>query len=128
MQNTNSPFSQFVESDNKPKREFLRWNPEESPKILTGFYQGIETIKMSDGTSFEIIRFRDCRHYPSQQTIGDMDFRAYAILKRKCSNYEIGTKLGIEYLGKFPDKTNPTKNFHSFAIYNMNETIEKSPF
>lgn len=119
---SNSVFQNYKESDSL-KREIIRWNPDESPKTLTGFFQGIETIKMSDGTSFDIIRFKNCCHYPSNATIGDIDFRAYAMLKRKCSNYEIGTKLGIEYLGKSPDKNNPTKTIHGFSVYNMNDVI-----
>lgn len=120
MQNTNQPqenrFANFKEVDLTKQELPTRWNTENSPKEFVGTYKGIRTVTMTDGSTFEVIEFKNCFLYPSGATLGDYDLRSYAVLKRKVQGLE-GRQVAISYLGMTKHPKTPTKTMHNFAVY-----------
>lgn len=120
MQNTNQPqesrFSNFKEVDLSKVELPTRWNTENSPKEFVGTFKGFRTVTMTDGSTFEVIEFKNCFLYPSGANLGDYDLRAYAVLKRKLQGLE-GRQLAISYLGLSKHPKTISKTIHNFAVY-----------
>jgi hypothetical protein len=127
-QNT-SRFANFQEVD-LTKVEFpTRWNYESSPAEFVATYKGIRTVTMTDGSTFEIIEFKNCFLYPSNAKLGDYDLRAYSVLKRKLEGLE-GRQVAISYLGLTKHPKTPAKTMHNFAVFLFDQpkTNDDLPF
>ena len=112
----NNRFANFQEVD-LSKVEFpTRWNVETSPKEFVGTFKGIRTVTMTDGSTFEVIEFKDCFLHPSGVSLGDYDVRGYAVLKRKLQGLE-GRQVAVSYLGMTKHPKNVSKTMHNFAVY-----------